>query len=338
MPNPDLPSAPQPSAPLPSAPLPSADPLPAADLPLLHLAQAVRETGYRFVTATPATHERVNRRPVNEQARDLAGVFGWSRPFRPEALPPAIFTLMRQAGVAVADPQGWRSLIRISSLDDALFLHSAHPTSAAGSVFLGPDTYRFAAAVRAALEARRAPVRRAVDIGCGAGPGAILIARARPAAEILMVDINHDALRLARVNAALAGLGNACSRHSDLLTAVDGDFDLIVSNPPYLLDPAQRAYRHGGGSLGEGLSLAILDAALNRLARGGTLVLYTGVAIVDGADGFRAAVVRRLAGRDFAWSYREVDPDVFGEELETSAYAMADRIAAVVLTATKPGE
>jgi hypothetical protein len=35
-----------------------------------------------------------------------------------------------------------------------------------------------------------------------------------------------------------------------------------------------------------------------------------------------------------AWSYGEIDPDVFGEELDSGVYAEADRIAAVVVTAT----
>jgi hypothetical protein len=43
----------------------------------------------------------------------------------------------------------------------------------------------------------------------------------------------------------------------------------------------------------------------------------------------------RLAEGDFAWTYEEVDPDVFGEELETEAYRAADRIAAVVLNVRK---
>ncbi len=179
-------------------------------------------------------------------------------------------------------------------------------------------------------------MRRAVDIGCGAGPGALLVARARPEAEVLAVDINEVALGLTRVNAALAGLPVA-ARHSDLLSGVDGRFDLVVSNPPYLADPAERAYRHGGGPLGAALSLAILDAALDRLAPGGTLLLYTGAAIVNGDDPFRAAVGARCAASGHAWRYREVDPDVFGEELDSGAYVTCDRIAAVVLTATRMG-
>jgi len=309
-----------------------------ADDALLNLAQAVRATGYRFVTTTPATQERVNRRAGNERARDLAGIFGWSRPFDPSLLPTGMFALMQRGGVVAEDACGWRSRVRLSTLDDLLFLHSAYPTNGADAVFFGPDTYRFAAAVRAELRARMAPPRRAVDIGCGAGPGGILLAQSCPNAEALLVDINDTALRFARVNAALAGIGNAEPCRSDLLTAVDGEFDFIISNPPYLLDPAERAYRHGGGKLGEGLSLAILDAALGRLTPGGTLVLYTGVAIVSGHDPFHATAAARCASdAAIAWSYREIDPDVFGEELACSAYATADRIAAVVLVATRKG-
>ena len=314
-----------------------------ADDALLRLAAAVRAAGYRFTTVTPATHARVNARPGNAWARGLEDVFGWSRPFRPAVLPPALFDLMRGAGVAVPHGEegggGWRSSVRLSTLGGELFLHSAFPTTAPDAVFFGPDTYRFAAAVEAHLERRSPPVRRAVDLCCGAGPGAILVAKARPAAEVLMGDINEAALRFARLNAALAGAGNATALRSDLLGGVpDGPFDLVIANPPYLVDPAERAYRHGGGPLGAGLSLAILDAALGRLAPGGTLLLYTGAAVVNGRDPFRAAAEERLAADPgVGWTYREMDPDVFGEELDTAAYAEADRIAAVVLTVTRKG-
>ncbi|MBC7800254.1 MAG: methyltransferase, partial [Gemmatimonadaceae bacterium] len=150
--------------------------------------------------------------------------------------------------------------------------------------------------------------------------------------QVLGVDINARALQLTRVNAALAGVP-VDAAGSDLLSGVPGAFDLIVSNPPYLVDPAARAYRHGGGDLGAGLSLAILEASLDRLAPGGTLVLYTGAAIVNGIDPFKVAALARCGGAE--WTYAEVDPDVFGEELEAGAYSAADRIAAVVLTVTK---
>lgn len=303
-----------------------------ASAALIRLAQAVRDTGYNFVTPTPLTIARVNARPGAEWAADLRGVFGWSRPFREGVVPPAILSAMQDAGVLADQPGGHRSLVRLSTLDGELFLHSAYPTTAADAVFFGPDTYRFANAILAHRSA--GPVRRAVDIGCGAGPGAILVARAHPAAEILAVDINDDALRLTRANAAVAGVA-VRPVNSNLLRGVDGAFDLIVANPPYLVDPGERAYRHGGGPLGAGLSLAILDAALDRLAPWGTLLLYTGAAVVNGTDPFREAVANRLAGAGAEWAYRELDPDVFGEELGGGAYATADRIAVVLLTVTK---
>ena len=124
---------------------------------------------------------------------------------------------------------------------------------------------------------------------------------------------------------------------SEQAASVRNRFSLVLANPPYLVDPAQRAYRHGGGPLGAGLSLAILDAALERLAPGGTLVLYTGAAIEQGTDPFRAAAAERLRGCGARWTYREMDPDVFGEELDAEAYRHTDRIAAVVLTVEQDG-
>jgi methylase of polypeptide subunit release factors len=306
-----------------------------ADRALVRLGEALRAAGYEFTTVTPATHARVNARPENKQAKDLRDVFGWSRPFTRDAMPNDMFALMRDAGILAEENGVLRSGVRVSSLAGELFFHSAFPTTEADAVFFGPDTYRFARAIRAGLKQRTAPIASAVDIGCGAGPGGILIAKYAPEARVLMTDINEAALRLARVNAALAGTPNAVARRSDILAEIDGTFDLIVSNPPYLNDALQRAYRHGGGDFGADLSLRILDAALTRLAPAGTLILYTGTAIVGGRDLFRNAALPRLAAADLAWTYEEVDPDVFGEELETEAYRAAERIAAVVLNVRK---
>lgn len=303
---------------------------------MLALASTLREGGYRFTTITPASHALVNARPENAVARDPEGIFGWSRPFRDGPLADRWLGPMRKAGVLRQESEGWRSAVRLSSLGEHLLVHSAFPTTAADAVFFGPDTYRFAAAIEAWLTPPRASrLRRAVDIGCGAGAGAMLVADASPSAEVFAVDINDEALRLTRLNAEHAGLPNIVPIRSDLLQSLEGEFDLIVSNPPYLNDPLQRAYRHGGGAFGAALSLRILDEALRRLAPGGTLLLYTGVAIVRGRDPFRQAAMERLADEEVEWGYREVDPDVFGEELAGPGYGGVDRIAAVVLIATR---
>ncbi|GAA2890045.1 hypothetical protein Acy02nite_32780 [Actinoplanes cyaneus] len=307
----------------------------AADEALIELGQALRDSGYHFTTVTPATHARVNGRTGNEVARDLRDVFGWSRPFAADLLPLGFMALLEVADAL--EPRGdlWRSRVRYSSYDDEIFVHSAFPTDAPDSVFFGPDTYRMADAAVAHVRGRTDQVRRAVDIGCGTGAGAIAVAKRVPGAEVLGVDINDKALRYTRVNAVLAGTDRVRPVRSDLLDGADGEFDLIVSNPPFMIDPAGRAYRDGGGPDGNGLSLRIIDAAAKRLAPGGSLVLFSGTGIIDGRDPLRQAAEQRLAGTGLAWSYREVDPDVYDEELDGPAYGRAERIAVVLLTASR---
>lgn len=335
------------------------------------------ELGYRHTTITPLSHAQVNARPGNAWAKTIQGldisalkkpvvsnqaarkdmpkdqmefsgpqatlhglqdIFGWSRPFREQEVPAELFKLMQQARILSEHEAGWRSQLRVSSLNGVLYAHSAFPTTAEDSVFFGPDTYRYVHEITSELATRSQPVNRAADIGSGAGPGGIAMALYHPQAEVWALDINQAALQLTAINAKLASAANLKPVHSNLLSGVTGHFDLITANPPYLVDQDQRAYRHGGGVLGADLSLAIIDAAVPRLAAGGTLLLYTGVAIVDGIDVFKAEAFKRLAASSLyptlTWSYREIDPDVFGEELLNACYADTDRIAAVVLKVT----
>jgi hypothetical protein len=319
---------------------------------LAALGRSLQAAGYRFVTVTPATHRRVNSRLENAWAHDLRGVFGWSRPFRAGVLPDALDGPLRAAGLAApvdadgndcADgqaPAGWRSLVRASTIGDHLYFHSAWPTCDTDAVFFGPDTYRYTAALKRVLGTHgslRRPVRRAVDIGAGAGPGAIELALRCRDATVYATDINPAALALADVNASLNGAHNVVPCRSDLLDGVDGGFDLVMSNPPYILDPDALTYRHGGGAHGAELSIRIVHAALDRLHPGGSLLLYTGVAIVDGADPFLDAIRGRLDGGTDCWSYEELDPDIFGGQLGCDGYERVERIAAVWLHAVRRG-
>ena len=293
---------------------------------------------YRFTTISPVSHEKINIRPENAIAKDLADIFGWNRTFNKDVLEATLFYLMQSAKILTKVNNGWKSQLRVSSIKDHLFLHSAHPTIGNEAVFLGPDTYRFANAIHQFLSTNNQAIVRAVDIGTGSGVGALLLAQALPEAEIIAADINDDALNLARINLAAADSHNIKIVHSDLLEDINGNFDLIIANPPYLVDATERTYRHGGGALGNALSLKIVDAAIERLNVGGTLLLYTGVAIVDGCDAFLAEVAAKLKRANFIFDYSEIDPDIFGEELLSKAYNKADRIAAVVLTALKHAE
>lgn len=301
---------------------------------LLRLGQALQRDGYEFVTISTPSHRRVNARRGNELATDLRGVFGWSRPFSATLLSEEYTALMREAGILEISEGQLRSALRASTLDGQLYFHSAFPTRERDAVFFGPDTYRYARMLRTALDqVPPGQIGRAVDIGCGAGPGAVTLSMLLPQAEVWGVDINPKALELAEVNVALAGAGNVHCAHSDLLQGVGGAFDLIVANPPFMADAGQRIYCSGGGELGEGLSVDTVHCALTRLAPGGRLLMYTCVAINGGNDRFRDRVGAMLDAAGLAWDYHEIDPDVFGGELGSERYQHTDRIAAVVLSA-----
>jgi methylase of polypeptide subunit release factors len=300
-----------------------------ADRALVDLGSRLRERGYRFVTPTPETHRRVNARPENAEARSLRDVFGWSRPFREGLLPPDLAALLDAAGAVEPLPGGaLRSAVRFSSLGALLLAHSAHPTLAEDAVFLGPDTYRFAALLRREVSG----ARRAVDVGCGSGAGGLCLADRVDA--LVLSDVSPRALRFAAVNAALAGVAAEIVQ-SDVLAAVAGPFDLVVANPPYLVDERRRTYRDGGGPRGVALSARIAGEALARLAPGGRLVLYTATPVVEGRHALEAELAPVLAAAE-AVAYEELDPDVFGEELERPPYADVERIAVVALTCRRP--
>jgi len=300
--------------------------LDARERALVDLGRALEAERYEFVTVTPETHARVRARD-HRLGASLRDVFGWSRAFARDAMAPHLFELLRRAGAVVESRGLYRSTVRVSSLGGRLFMHSSHPTTDPSAVFFGPDTYRFCAAIgRAGLRARRA-----IDVGCGTGAGGLVAIAER----VVLGDVNDEALAFARVNAALAGATHAEVVRSDVLSGVDGEMDLVLANPPYLHDELGRTYRDGGGELGEALSLRIVAEAAERLGAGGTLLLYTGSAIVDGDDVFRRKATLLLERAGMSFTYDELDPDVFGEELSRPAYARVDRIAAVLLRAHK---
>ena len=294
--------------------------------PLARLGRALRDAGYAFVTPTPETHRRVLAR--GEEARTLRDVFGWSKTFGGGVVPDKMLSLLEEAGALERAGGRMRSAVRFSSLGPLLLAHSAYPTTAGDAVFLGPDTYRFASFLEARAPAR---IGSLADVGCGTGAAGLLLAPR--AASVQLLDINEAALAFARANCALNGIA-AQVRKSNLLSAATGPLDLVVANPPYLADEAGRAYRDGGGELGTGLSLRIVSEALDGLRPGGRLLLYTATPVLEGVhllEGRLAALLRGIR-----YDYRELDPDVFSEELERPAYARVERIAVIGLDVVKP--
>lgn len=295
------------------------------DRSLCELLGELSKINYRFVTTTPETHRRVVAR--RDLAQDIRDIFGWSLPFAPETAGPRLVSLLEASGMIVSEGSRMRSAVRVSSIGNSLFLHSAYPTTQVNSVFFGPDSYRFINFVRGELSDAR-PVGRVVDIGTGSGVGGIITAMEARPASVTLSDINPLALRLARINAQHNRVEVETVQGSGL-EAIETSIDLAVSNPPFLMDAAGRSYRDGGGMYGAALSLEWALAAADKLELGGRLLLYTASAIVGGHDGLKTALLERLDSLRFTVSYRELDPDVFGEQLEELHYEDVERIAAV---------
>jgi release factor glutamine methyltransferase len=125
-----------------------------------------------------------------------------------------------------------------------------------------------------------------LDMGCGSGVLGLTLAAARTAWDLTLADVSPDALSLARENAAKLEVTNANFVESDLFSAIDGDFDGIVANLPYvpdserstmskevLHDPALALF---SGADGLDLIRRFIPEAFQRLRPGGWLVMEIG--------------------------------------------------------------
>jgi len=291
--------------------------------PLVTLGRWLRETQYEFVPVTPATHSRILRRI--ERAASLRDIFGWSAPFQESAFP-QVAELLRAVQLLEFDGTWAKSKVRFASFAQMLFAHSSFPTVAPDSVFFGPDTLRFLRALRSLPP----PYGRLIDIGTGTGVAGISLAP--HAREVWLTDVSPLALVFARANAIINDVGShVFPAPSNVLDGVEGSFDTIVANPPFLADPMTRMYRDGGGIVGTGLGVRIVTSAMERLAPQGRLLVYSGAPVVRGTDMLKTQLLEIDRSRVASWQYEEIDPDIFGEELEEPGYGEVERIAAVVL-------
>jgi len=150
-----------------------------------------------------------------------------------------------------------------------------------------PETEELVELLKREVRDQRSEVR-ILDVGTGSGVIALSLAAKFPQAQICAVDISEDTLGLARENAAQLGLSDRVHFvKSDLLENVDGTFDLIVANLPYvaaqdrhtlsrevLRDPEVALF---AGTRGDELVRELIEQAPARLRPGGMLALEIGL-------------------------------------------------------------
>jgi release factor glutamine methyltransferase len=141
---------------------------------------------------------------------------------------------------------------------------------------------------------------RIADVGTGSGCVAVAIANDLPTCRIVATDVSRDALEVARRNAVRHGVAERVAFvETTYLDGVAGSFDLIAANPPYVKDGdkpilgAEVRYEPDVALFGgvEGLRdiAGVLDAAVEKLASGGWLVMEFGYGQEEHAERLVAA-------------------------------------------------
>lgn len=184
-----------------------------------------------------------------------------------------------------------RELVRRRGQNEPL-QHLLGTVEFCGNVFLcdkralvpRPETEELVELLQLAI---RNPQSAMVDVGTGSGVIALSLARKFPEAKIIATDISEEALLLARENAARLQIDQVEFRKCNLLENVDGKFDLIVANLPYisrhdrqqlaaevLRDPEVAVF---AGEKGDEMIRQLIETAPAHLNAGSLLALEIGL-------------------------------------------------------------
>lgn len=203
------------------------------------------------------------------------------------------------AGLLVRRDAGLAAAVEIQPYEDAWVVADlpARGAPLAGDHVLGVG----GASTTLALATVREPVGAALDIGTGCGVQALHLSRHADA--VTATDVSERALRFAATTAALAGLDWELLA-GDLVAPVAGRrYDLVVSNPPFIVGPARRrtvTYRDSGRA-GDAVCAELVAAAPGLLNPGGYAQFLANWAHPAGGD-WAERVAGWLAGTGLdAW-------------------------------------
>jgi len=207
-----------------------------------------------------------------------------------------LIDMLTSTGLAGGAGGSLRPMVRVTPFHELLVAGDLHNEDSADVASDAVENPHGPTEVLARL-IPRAAVHRSLDIGTGSGTHALQLASHSQA--VLGLDISPRAVAFARFNAALNGITNARFQVADVVSGLDNEepFELIVSNPPYLVSPETSiTYRDGQpGSAHVGTRVLIEAPAL--LAPDGLLVCLTSWGAADPHDPVREIMdLARQAG------------------------------------------
>ena len=175
---------------------------------------------------------------------------------------------------------------------------SIHANEKSSFVFCGRCSSRLGEAVRVEMTTRGRG-KRSLDLCTGSGIQALNGAAWFD--EVWGGDLNPRAVAFATANAAANGVDHARFVQSDLFANLEGTFDLITANTPFLLlDEGSQALDGYGGKYGMEVELRLFEALDRYLAPGGSSLIVASSAFVEGRNRLEDALREMFAGKDYA--------------------------------------
>ncbi len=194
-----------------------------------------------------------------------------------------------EAGIAVSENDRILSTVRFVPWRNFLFLSDPDEGARRGTdfyVYLGGDSTLLTDFVHRRLEGGF-KARRALDLCAGTSIQSYnMLDRSE---SITAAELNPRAVAYAEASRQINDIGSIEIIQSDLYENVQGSFDVIIANPPYVPMPSESVSARnmdafGGGELGLDIPLRIMEGLGSRLNNGGYSAVLAGSPIIQGRD------------------------------------------------------
>jgi carbamoyltransferase len=185
-----------------------------------------------------------------------------------------LFATLRDLGVLIPRGNAWASRIDLFDVE-GLYIATDHRYMILpeDKIDENPVMYVGMDSMGLVHTAPRYSVDRVLDLCCGGGIQGLIASRY--AKSVASVDINPRAIRYARFNAQLNGIDNIQFHLGSLYQAVQGKFDTILANPPFVPSPTQEFRFRDGGNTGEDILSEIIRGSADHLTPKGHLFIVT---------------------------------------------------------------